>query len=591
MTTELTTTATARDVLRQIIQSQMWISPFRHTPSYKTLRNHSNLLSQINFEQEQVLTSSRRSNRRNRNRSYEINEMKQESDDEEDENSDDSEDEDDDEFLSNDWMELINLDSEFNELYNILYSTMKGEGNTSVLLFGRNGFGKSALLSSVMHKIEKKCKNQFIYIYLNANLHTTDVESLYEIVSQLAHQNGRKFNFTLFDYDQEMERSVSLESDEMDNIGQDKEVKLKRADFVDNLEYLVSELKKVTMENYEINNRKNRKPIYIVLDNFELFAKRHKQTLLYNLFDLNQSQSSLLNIIGITNKKSVYETLEKRIRSRFVHKKIFVPQKSFLSKNQFKLFFKIIYNVLYIKDYRKYFIPSQSSQTDTNDNIKKLIIRYNHWIEKGLLTNKDFESYLKRLHRFGCSPSRFLVISGKISSMLFTEKYFMKRLNKKDIQYIIQETEDELFEDPFLRMIHNLSLNELIILIVAAKYDKAKGQPFNFEIIYQILKDLKNKDAMMIVMDKHIYFQSYRQLINMNFLVPLSNVNKIININTSSSSKDMLTKIFHSNFDMVRLNKLIDSGHDILTYISKNIKNLPVWINSWLLNNKTHICL
>eukprot|EP01084_Bolivina_argentea_P223044 377456_1 len=152
------------DVLRQIVQSQMWTSPFRHHPSLKNTLRHSKLLSQIDFHS--ASTSS---------------EMKQESDDEEDDESDD--DDQDDEMVYQNWMDLVDLDAECNELYDILLkilknSTMKGEGNTSVLLFGRNGFGKSALLSVVMRRIEKECGgNAFIYIYLNGKLQSTDVEA------------------------------------------------------------------------------------------------------------------------------------------------------------------------------------------------------------------------------------------------------------------------------------------------------------------------------------------------------------------------------------------------------------------------------
>merc|ERR1712176_1100423 len=214
-------------------------------------------------------------------------------------------------------MELIDLKAQSDELFDILYSSISSGKNNSVLLFGRNGFGKSALLSSVMQRIEKKCgRKAYIFIYCNAHLQTTDIESMYEIVSELQHRNEDK-------------------------------IKLKKAGFVDNLEFLVNELKKVTIDH--------KRPIYIVLDNFELFAKRKKQTLLYNLFDLKESQSSLLNIIGITNKKSVYESLEKRIRSRFVHKRIFVPSKSFLSESSFALFYKIVYNALIIPNYTRYY--------------------------------------------------------------------------------------------------------------------------------------------------------------------------------------------------------------------------------------------
>ena len=67
----------------------------------------------------------------------------------------------------------------------------------------------------------------------------------------------------------------------------------------------------------------------MILDYFELFAHRNKQTLLYNLFDLIATENSLFNLIGLTNINNIDEFLEKRIRSRFVNKKIFIPQTSY----------------------------------------------------------------------------------------------------------------------------------------------------------------------------------------------------------------------------------------------------------------------
>eukprot|EP00485_Elphidium_margaritaceum_P000874 CAMPEP_0202690770 /NCGR_PEP_ID=MMETSP1385-20130828/5658_1 /ASSEMBLY_ACC=CAM_ASM_000861 /TAXON_ID=933848 /ORGANISM="Elphidium margaritaceum" /LENGTH=488 /DNA_ID=CAMNT_0049346063 /DNA_START=226 /DNA_END=1692 /DNA_ORIENTATION=- len=485
---------------------------------------------------------------------------KQESDgDEEDDDDGDDDDDEEHEDIGADWMKLINLDSEFEQLYGILHATMKGGDNTSVLLFGRNGFGKSALLSLVIHRLAQKYgKQSFIYIYLNAHLHTTDVESLYEIVSQILHANGRTFAFDL-------NNDANSEARSNHTVTQ----KLKKTDFVNNLDFLVTELKKVSMDK----DCSGTKPIYIVLDHFELFAKRHKQTLLYNLFELNQSPSSRLNIIGITDQKSVYELLEKRIRSRFVHKKIFVPDESILAQHSFQFYVKLLYDALRVKHH----YASGSAHSSAT------IRAYNDWIDDALLSTDTFRQYLRRLHGYGSSPATFLIIAAMITAIVFSEQYYRKQLSDGDIKKLVNRIDAELFSDPFLRMIQSLSMNELLMLIVAVKYDVTKNEAFNFEILYKTLQNVQKQDSMMIIMKKHIYFECYRQLIQMQFLVPMSAVNKI-----SASTSDNL---LHENFEMVRLNKAIDSRAQLLRFISQNIPNLPAWMNSWLLNNKTHICL
>jgi len=55
----------------------------------------------------------------------------------------------------------------------------------------------------------------------------------------------------------------------------------------------------------------------IVLDGFEHFCSRARQTLLYNLFDIAQDVGVCLSIIGMSEKMDVTGMLEKRIKSRF----------------------------------------------------------------------------------------------------------------------------------------------------------------------------------------------------------------------------------------------------------------------------------
>ena len=67
-------------------------------------------------------------------------------------------------------------------------------------------------------------------------------------------------------------------------------------------------------------------PVFIVLHDFDLFAKRTKQTLLYNLFDITQSSKYQVCIIGTTTRLDATELLEKRLRSRFSQQQILLDQ-------------------------------------------------------------------------------------------------------------------------------------------------------------------------------------------------------------------------------------------------------------------------
>jgi len=45
---------------------------------------------------------------------------------------------------------------------------------------------------------------------------------------------------------------------------------------------------------------KTSKPVIIILDEFDLFTQHNKQTLLYNLFDIAQSNQNPIVVIGLT---------------------------------------------------------------------------------------------------------------------------------------------------------------------------------------------------------------------------------------------------------------------------------------------------
>jgi len=57
--------------------------------------------------------------------------------------------------------------------------------------------------------------------------------------------------------------------------------------------------------------------VVMVLEKFEHFCSKARQTLLYNLFDIAQESGVCISIIGTSEKMDVMDLLEKRIKSRF----------------------------------------------------------------------------------------------------------------------------------------------------------------------------------------------------------------------------------------------------------------------------------
>lgn len=66
------------------------------------------------------------------------------------------------------------------------------------------------------------------------------------------------------------------------------------------------------------------KSVIFVLDEFDLFCFHHNQTLLYNLYDVSQSAQTPICVFGVTCRLDVIELFEKRVKSRFSHRQIFL---------------------------------------------------------------------------------------------------------------------------------------------------------------------------------------------------------------------------------------------------------------------------
>uniref|UniRef100_T1ISQ6 Origin recognition complex subunit 4 n=1 Tax=Strigamia maritima TaxID=126957 RepID=T1ISQ6_STRMM len=162
-------------------------------------------------------------------------------------------------------------------------TTLFGESN-SVLVIGPSGSGKNHLLRIVLQKLNNDVdvSSSLLQIHLNGLLQTDDRIALKEITRQL----------------------------HLENLSETKTFR----SFAENLQFLLNSLK----------DGDRSKSILFVLDEFDLFCHHKNQTLLYNLFDISQSAQTPIVIVGLTCRMDVIELLEKRVKSRFSHRQIYV---------------------------------------------------------------------------------------------------------------------------------------------------------------------------------------------------------------------------------------------------------------------------
>ncbi|KAL3437240.1 origin recognition complex subunit 4 C-terminus-domain-containing protein [Aspergillus tetrazonus] len=193
---------------------------------------------------------------------------------------------------------LKGLDPEYQKVHQLIEQTVTfGEGN-SMLLLGSRGAGKTAIIESIVSSLKQEHKNDFHVVRLNGFLHTDDRLALREIWRQL----GRETNT-----EEEAGKVTSY------------------ADTMATLLALLSHPEELQASADNQNGTTTAKSIVIVLDEFDLFVTHPRQTLLYNLFDIAQARKAPLAVLGVTTKVDVTEMLEKRVKSRFSHRSVYVP--------------------------------------------------------------------------------------------------------------------------------------------------------------------------------------------------------------------------------------------------------------------------
>ncbi|KAL7110650.1 hypothetical protein ACP275_05G039000 [Erythranthe tilingii] len=175
-------------------------------------------------------------------------------------------------------------DSNYSKLKYIISSSVTEECNNSVLLLGPRGCGKTAVLEIVLEELLKEHPSMISVIKLNGLLHSDNNCALKEIARQLCLEHQLLFS--------------------------------KMASFDDNSQFLLSMLRECGLAH---------KTIVFVLEEFDLFTQG-KQRLLYSLLDAMQSVTSQAVVVGVSCRLDADQLLEKRVRSRFSHRKLlFLP--------------------------------------------------------------------------------------------------------------------------------------------------------------------------------------------------------------------------------------------------------------------------
>lgn len=337
---------------------------------------------------------------------------------------------------------LVKLEQEYQELHQLVKQTvMAGEGN-SVMLIGSRGTAKTTMVETVIADMASDHRDVFHVIRLNGFIHTDDKLALREIWRQLG-------------------REMEVEDDKMG-------IKGNYADTLTSLLALLSH----PAQHSALPPNQTANSIIFILDEFDLFASHPRQTLLYNLFDVAQSRSAPILVIGTTTKVEVVNSLEKRVKSRFGQRYIHLSLPRTLAT-----FTSICQSAL---------IPSAPTSirfTPAGQDFRQLLTAWTKYIEALFEHDTSLQKLVETIYAQSKSVSDFLT-AALFPIHLLTPSTLLSFANSPRL----------LPPDSRLHLLPTLSDASLAILIAAARvhiaYDSEK---LNFNMAYHEYVELAGK--------------------------------------------------------------------------------------------------
>lgn len=312
------------------------------------------------------------------------------------------------------------------------------------------------MLKSILNdlKTDKNLSSKCILVKLNGLIHTNDRLALKSITSQMQLDyaiDGKVFG-----------------------------------SFAENLAFLLACLK--------TGDKQKAKSVIFILEEFDLFCGHHNQTLLYNLFDVSQSAQTPLCVFGVTCRLDVIELFEKRVKSRFSHRQIFLfagVDRADVTELDLRL--EKIREVLSVENESKSDLPSSFAK-EWNKHVKKLV------------GDKNFAQIMERLMYIDNKPQT-------LKNILFA---VVSKLDDDNPLITLEVFKEELerFEcDELVQSILDLSVLELCLLLSMKHHVEIyNGQPMNFEMITTRFMKFTNANANLQTVPRAVVMKAFEHL-------------------------------------------------------------------------------
>ncbi|EES01276.1 hypothetical protein BDA96_03G281400 [Sorghum bicolor] len=335
-------------------------------------------------------------------------------------------------------------DTNYSKLKYLVSSSVSEACNNSVLLLGPRGCGKAAVVDMVLDDLNKEHPDAISVIRLNGMLHSDDNCAMKEIARQLCLEHQLSFS--------------------------------KMASSDDNTEFMIDMLRECGLAH---------KTILFVLEEFDLFAQG-KQRLLYSLLDAMQSLTSQAVVIGVSCRLDADQLLEKRVRSRFSHRKLL-----FISPSLDDIQRLVEHLLILAKDSG---LP------------EKYITDYNSRLTS-IFSDKKFKGCLNSLMDADATTSNILRFLFRAVSYMDMESGFLP------IESFLKAL-SSMQRQPKMDSLQDLSILELYILVCMHRLEDKEQSSYNFT---SIMKEYRSIQDAYKTSDKYastVCFRAFEHLLD-----------------------------------------------------------------------------
>eukprot|EP00033_Pygsuia_biforma_P005551 GCRY01006129.1.p1 GENE.GCRY01006129.1~~GCRY01006129.1.p1 ORF type:complete len:408 (-),score=78.36 GCRY01006129.1:11-1234(-) len=349
------------------------------------------------------------------------------------------------------------LQSQAQSLFNLLENTISFSENASVVIVGSQGSGKKGLIKNVLSKLNSKYDDQFLTVTLNGLIHTSDHQALQDIARQFCLQHKMEGN----------------------SFGS----------FADCLQFLLELLS---------GTKNHNKAVVFVLEHFDLFALHPNQTLLYNLLDYLQHSETKMAVVGTTTRMDYLQLLEKRVKSRFSQRDIFVH-----AFNSFEDYLSFVEESLILPDDSTVF-PSAVELDAFNTALKAALSSMA--VVQTLTDLFNFTHDLRTLRSF----LLYVILAMKWTddgTPVLTESCFTTAYQQLSV-------------DGKVTLLRDLSVLELSLLVALMKIEKRNFAAVTFEMMYDEYHRFASS-GMITPSAKEITMKAFERLLSLELIVPL----------------------------------------------------------------------